>query len=95
MYIRRKEICVKQKKNGSSSRKLCLVLKILTPLRKELGKYSFEGVLVDEAGGTLLLEAAIDELNLLFVESRVGSQGGQLLGPVTHDEAVEQSSRTP
>lgn len=58
-------------------------------LRKKLRKDVFEGVLVHHASRTFLLEAPVDELDLLPGELGGPRQFGQLLGPVANRVYVE------
>ena len=64
-------------------------------LRKELREDLLEGLLVDETGRALLLEAAINQLYLLPGESGVGGQRGQLFRLVAATESEGTGRRTP
>lgn len=51
----------------------------ITSLRKELRKDLLESVFVDQAARAFLLEAPVDELDLLSREPGSGREGGELL----------------
>lgn len=67
----------------------------ITSLRKELRENLFEGIFVDQARRTLLLEAPIDQLDLFPGESGGSRESGEFLRLVSAAEGERGAPGTP
>lgn len=67
----------------------------ITSLRKKLREDLFEGILVDQAAWALLLEAPVNQLDLLSGKPGGGCEGGKLLRLVSPAKSERSAAGAP